>query len=87
MASFGLLILTVLILFVIVIFFAGFFLDWIRPSAIQIQLLGVHFSLFGAVLVLAFDARGYGFVIGLIGFCIGVFGSFIEPNSAKNNEQ
>lgn len=88
MASLGLLILTVLIFLVIALFFVGLIFDFIHPSSIQIQLLGVHLSLFGAVVVLAYEgSSGYGFVIGLIGIVIGVFGSFRDSNPAKNIEK
>jgi hypothetical protein len=77
MASLGLLILTVLILFVTLLFYVGIILNFIRPSAIQIQVLGVHISLFGVTVVLAFNGyAGFGFFIGLIGLVTGVFGSF-----------
>lgn len=54
MASFGLSFLTILILLVTVIFHAGLLLNFIRPSVLQIQLLGVHITLFGVIVVFGF---------------------------------
>ncbi|MDQ0875834.1 membrane-bound ClpP family serine protease [Paenibacillus sp. V4I3] len=83
MVSFGLVCLIVLILIVIVIFYAGILLDFINPSALQVQLLGVHITLFGVIVLLAFEgSSGYGFTIGLIGLFTGMFGSFREPQRA-----
>ena len=45
MVSFVLVCLIVLILIVIVIFHSGVFLDFISPSALQVQLLGVNITL------------------------------------------
>ena len=84
MINFGLLLLTVLILIVTVIFHAGVLLDFIRPSVLQIQLFGIHLTLFGIIVVFAFESSSiYGFIIGLIGLITGVFGSFREPLTAK----
>jgi hypothetical protein len=86
MGIFGLIVLTVLIFLLMIMFYAGLILDFIKPSAIQIQLLGVNLLLFGiVVLLLTYDGpRGFGFVIGLLGLATGVFGSFRESDSVKN---
>ncbi|MDQ0888780.1 hypothetical protein QFZ81_003868 [Paenibacillus sp. V4I9] len=66
MVSFGLVCLIVLILIFIAIFHAGVLLDYINPSALQVQLLGVQIILFGVIVLLAFEgSSGYGFTIGL----------------------
>ncbi|UVI33317.1 hypothetical protein [Paenibacillus spongiae] len=86
MASFGLMILTVLILLVMIFFHAAVFLDFFRPSVLQVQLLGVHVTLLGVLIVLAFDEfSGFGFTIGLAGLITGLIGSFREPNETKSN--
>lgn len=88
MINFGLLLLTFLILIVTVIFYAGVLLDFIRPSVLQVQLLGVHLTLFGVIVVFAFESSSsYGFTIGLIGLITGVFGSFREPLTAKFDDK
>lgn len=81
----GLVFLFVLTLIIIAIFYAFVFLDFINPSALQVQLLGVHMILFGVIVLLAFeDSSGYGFTFGLIGLITGIFGSFREPKESKN---
>ncbi len=88
MASLGLTFVTALILIVTIMFHAGMLLDFIRPSVLQIQLLGVQLLLFGVVVLLAFaDSSGFGFTIGLIGLLTGLFGSFRESNTAKSTDQ
>ncbi|WIV17436.1 hypothetical protein QPK24_13465 [Paenibacillus polygoni] len=88
MINFGLLLLTVLILIVTVIFHAGLLLDFIRPSVLQIQLLGVHLTLFGIIVVVAFESSSiYGFIIGFMGLITGMFGSFREPPTAKMGDK
>lgn len=63
-------------------------MDFIRPSVLQVQLLGVHLTLFGVIVVLAYEgSSGYGFTIGLIGLITGVIGSFREPLTAKLDDK
>lgn len=79
--------LIVLTLLVIAIFYLFIVLEFINPSSLQVQLLGVHILLFGVIVLLAFeDSSGYGFTFGLIGFFVGIFGSFREaPKSQKDH--
>lgn len=74
MVSLGLVILILIVVFVSIIFFAGLFLDFIQPSAIQIQILGVHLTLFGLIVALSFDNPGYGVAIGHLRRFIGCAG-------------
>ncbi|KRF20180.1 hypothetical protein [Paenibacillus sp. Soil787] len=86
MGSFALISLIVLTLITVAIFYACLLLDFINPSALQVQLLGVILILFGVIVLLAFEgSSGYGFTFGLIGFITGVFGSFRE--SKRSNEE
>jgi len=88
MASLGLTFVTALILLVIIMFHAGILIDFIRPSVLQVQLLGIQLLLFGVVVLLAFDASSmFGFTIGLIGLFTGLFGSFRESNTDKSRDQ
>lgn len=85
MVHLGLMILTVLIILLTLIYFTGIFLTFISPTVLQIQLLGIQLTVFGAVILLAFnEARGYGVTIGIVGFFIGIFGSFRDQNETKN---
>jgi len=69
-------------------FHAGILMDFIRPSVLQVQLLGVQLLLFGVVVLLAFDGSSvFGFTIGLIGLFTGLIGSFRESNTAKSTDQ
>lgn len=87
MVSFGLVCLIVLTLIVIAIFYLCVFLDFINPSALQVQLLGVNFILFGIILLLAFEgSSGYGFTFGLLGLITGIFGSFREPQGVQQEK-
>ncbi|MBO7744527.1 hypothetical protein I8J29_09990 [Paenibacillus sp. MWE-103] len=87
MASLGLTILTVLIVIGLLLFYAGIYLDFIRPRAVQVQLLGLQFTLFGIVLVLAFDESvGYGVTIGLMGLLTGVVGSLQDGEKPEPRE-
>lgn len=62
-------------------------IDFINPSALQVQLLGVHITLFGVIVLLAFEgSSGYGFTIGLIGLFTGMFGSFRETQRAQKEK-
>lgn len=88
MVNLGLIFLTVIILIVTAIFHAGVLLDFIRPSVLQVQLLGVHLTLFGVIVVFAIEgSSGYGFTIGLIGLITGIFGSFREPLKSKFDDK
>ncbi|OAB25547.1 hypothetical protein PMSD_27735 [Paenibacillus macquariensis subsp. defensor] len=88
MASLGLTLVTALILLVTIMFHAGILMDFIRPSVLQVQLLGVQLLLFGVVVLLAFDGSSvFGFTIGLIGLFTGMIGSFRESNTAKSTDQ
>ncbi|SFD84686.1 hypothetical protein SAMN05216378_1712 [Paenibacillus catalpae] len=85
MLDFGLMMLTVFIIILTLIFYAGIFLDFIKPSILQVHLLGIHLTLFGVIILLAFEgARGFGFTFGLIGLFIGIFGSFRNPGMTKD---
>ncbi len=88
MISLGLWILTALIVLVVVMFHAGALLDFIRPSVLQTQLFGLHITLFGVVVILAYEGgRGIGVFIGLIGLFTGILGSFRDspkPVDKKN---
>ncbi|MEK4475615.1 hypothetical protein NSQ91_20505 [Paenibacillus sp. FSL R7-0048] len=88
MISLGLWILTALIVLVVVMFHAGSLLDFIRPSVLQTQLFGLHITLFGVVVILAYEGgRGIGVFIGLIGLFTGILGSFRDsskPVDKKN---
>ncbi|MFE5318126.1 hypothetical protein ACFQ88_05385 [Paenibacillus sp. NPDC056579] len=87
MVSFGLVFLIVLTLIVIAIFYVCVILDFINPSALQVQLLGVLIILFGVIVLLAFEeSSGYGFTFGLIGLITGSFGSFREPQKAQKEK-
>ncbi|SFJ67972.1 hypothetical protein SAMN02799624_05451 [Paenibacillus sp. UNC496MF] len=87
MASLGLTILTVLIVIGLLLFYAGIYADFIRPRAVQVQLLGLQFTLFGIVLVLAFDdSIGYGVTIGLMGLLTGVVGSLQDGEKPAPRE-
>ncbi|MZQ81277.1 hypothetical protein GQF01_03955 [Paenibacillus sp. 5J-6] len=79
--------LIVLTLLVIAIFYLFIVLEFINPSSLQVQLLGGHILLFGVVVLLAFeDSSWYGFTFGLIGFFVGIFGSFREsPKTQKDH--
>lgn len=86
MLSVTLVALIVLTLLVISIFYLFMLLDFINSSALQVQLLGVHIILFGVVVLLAFeDSSWYGFTFGLIGFFVGIFGSFRESQKAQKD--
>ncbi|MEC0091021.1 hypothetical protein [Paenibacillus macquariensis] len=88
MASIGLTFVTALILLVTIMFHAGILMDFIRPSVLQVQLLGVLLLLFGVVVLLAFDGSSvFGFTIGLIGLFTGMIGSFRDSNTAKSTDQ
>lgn len=77
MVHLGLMILTLFIILLMLIYFAEIFLTFISPTVLQIQLLGIQLTVFGAVIILAFnEASGYGFTIGIVGLFTGIFGSF-----------
>ncbi|OMD68212.1 hypothetical protein BSK48_19125 [Paenibacillus odorifer] len=88
MISLGLWILTALIVLVVVMFHAGALLDFIRPNVLQTQIFGLHITLFGVVVILAYEGgRGIGVFIGLIGLFTGILGSFRDsskPEDKKN---
>lgn len=87
MPSLGLWILTALIVLVMVIFHAGALLDFIRPSVLQTQLFGLHITLFGVVVILAYEGgRGIGAFIGLIGLFTGMFGSFRDTSKSDDKK-
>lgn len=87
MVSFGLVCLIVLTLIVIAIFYVGLLLDFINPSALQVQLLGVQIIMFGVIVLLAVEgSSGYGFTFGLIGLITGIFDSFREPQRAQKEK-
>ncbi|MBP3962894.1 hypothetical protein [Paenibacillus lignilyticus] len=86
MGSIGLGILIVFVVIVTLMFFAGVMLDFIRPSVLQVQLLGIQFTLFGILILFAFDgATGYGVTIGIIGLLTGIFGSFRDTADVTNS--
>jgi hypothetical protein len=85
MISLGLWILTVLIVLVVVMFHVGALLDFIEPSVLQTQLFGLHITLFGVVVILAYEGgRGLGVFIGLIGLFTGMSGSFRDPSKSDD---
>lgn len=87
MGSFALIVLIVLTLIAVAIFYACVLLDFINPSALQVQLLGVIIILFGVIVLLAFEgSSGYGFTFGLIELITGIFGSFRESQRAKEEK-
>lgn len=56
-------------------------LDFILPSVLQTQLFGLHITLFGVVVLLAYEGdRGLGVFIGLMGLFTGMSGSFRDPS-------
>ena len=84
MENVGLLILTTILFLVTAMFHAGIALDFIRPTTLQVQLLGVHLTLFGGIVLLAFDGpSGFGFTIGVMGLLTGLVGSFKESYTTK----
>lgn len=88
MASFGLILLTALIILAMIFFHAAVFLGFLSPSALQVQLLGVQVTLFGVLIVMAFDDySGVGFTIGLAGLITGLIGSFRAPDTKSNPSQ
>ncbi|WNR46880.1 hypothetical protein [Paenibacillus roseipurpureus] len=87
MGSFALICLIVLTPLVVAIFYGCVLLDFINPSALQVQLLGVIIILFGIIVLLAFkDSPGFGFTFGLIGLITGILGSFRESQVAKQEK-
>ncbi|BFT74549.1 hypothetical protein [Paenibacillus sp. P36] len=87
MGSFALIFLIVLTLIAVAIFYGCVFLDFINPSALQAQLLGVIIILFGVIVLLSFeDSSGYGFTFGLIGLITGVLGTFRESQRVKQEK-
>lgn len=84
MENIGLMILTTLIFIVTAMFHVSILLDFIQPTAHQVQLLGIQLTIFGGIVILAFDSpSGFGFMIGLIGLLTGVVGSFRQSHNAK----
>ncbi|OMD37171.1 hypothetical protein [Paenibacillus odorifer] len=87
MLNLGLLILTALVVLITVMFHAGALLDFIRPSVLQTQLFGLHTTLFGAVVILAYeDGRGIGVFIGIIGLFTGISGSFRDSSKSGDKK-
>ncbi|WP_435163525.1 hypothetical protein [Paenibacillus glycanilyticus] len=82
----GLMILTSIIILLMLVYLSGIFLTLISPTVLQIQLLGIQLTVFGAVILLAYnEAAGYGLTIGIAGLITGIVGSFRDKNTSKNN--
>ncbi|MBM7563902.1 hypothetical protein [Paenibacillus sacheonensis] len=86
MDNLGLMILTVFIMIVVLLFFAGVAVDFISPSALQVQLFGIQVTLMGVLIVVA-GYQGYGFAIGVVGLLIGMFGTFRDPSPAADKSR
>ncbi|SDX03942.1 hypothetical protein [Paenibacillus sp. CF384] len=86
METIGLIILTVFVVIVTLMFVVGVMLDFIKPSVLQVQLLGIQLTLFGILIVVAFhESTGFGMTIGIVGLVVGVFGSFREKADTTNS--
>ncbi|MCT2536238.1 hypothetical protein NC661_13615 [Aquibacillus koreensis] len=75
---------TIILLIVIgFIFFnvAGF----IKPTTVQIQLFGIHLTIFGGFIIN--DMLVIGFLIMLLGLAIGLYGSFKDSDSFNQTEE
>ncbi|WP_248757612.1 hypothetical protein [Paenibacillus sp. ATY16] len=82
----GLMILTLIIILLMLVYLSGIFLTLISPTVLQIQLLGIQLTMFGAVILLAYnEAGGYGLTIGIAGLITGIVGSLRDKNTSKNN--
>ena len=75
-----------MIIFTIVTAFMFFsYVEFIKPSVIQIQLLGMHLTIFGGFFLLYGD-QITGFVTILLGLAIGVYGSFKDSNAVNQTD-
>ncbi|MGD7045834.1 hypothetical protein [Jeotgalibacillus proteolyticus] len=57
-------------------------IDFIKTTPIQIQVFGIHLTIFGGLLVLN-DSTIIGFLIMLLGLTIGIFGVFKDSGSVN----
>lgn len=71
----------ILLMFVIMFFFA-ILLEFIKPTTVQIHLLGIHLTLFGGFLLLR-DLETISVLIMIIGLIIGLFASFRNKLKVK----
>ncbi|KAB8126380.1 hypothetical protein F9U64_20175 [Gracilibacillus oryzae] len=75
-------ILFAILLLTVIGFFFFYAVGFIRPAAVQIQLFGIHLTLFGGILLMI-GSTGTGFFIMLLGLALGVFGSFKSEDSTN----
>jgi len=76
----------IILLLIVIAFFFFSFVKFIKPTTVQIQLFGIHLTLFGGFLLLK-NLLWTGFLIMILGLSIGVYGSFIGNDSDNQVEE
>ncbi|RPF50268.1 hypothetical protein [Aquisalibacillus elongatus] len=77
-------IISFIIIFVMILFFGiYYYLGFIKPTSLQIQLLGIHIILFGGILFLN-GHQTMNFLIMNLGLFVGVFGTFSNKGQSTN---
>lgn len=86
MQEFVVIVLFIIILFIGIAFFILQSIDFIKPTSIQIQLFGIHLTIFGGLLSFN-NSIIIGFLIMLLGLIIGIMGVFKDSDSVNKVEE
>ncbi|MDQ0353042.1 Na+-transporting NADH:ubiquinone oxidoreductase subunit NqrF [Alkalibacillus filiformis] len=76
----------IIIILIVIAFFIFSAVKFIDPTPIQVQLFGIHLTLFGGILLFS-NLLGTGYFIMVLGLVIGVYGSFKSNDSGHETEQ
>ena len=75
-----------IILMVVTAFLFFCYVEFIKPTVLQIQLLGIHLTIVGGFLLL-YEAQTIGMVSMLLGLAIGIYGSFKNSNVINQTDE
>ncbi|QHE52770.1 hypothetical protein [Pontibacillus sp. HMF3514] len=75
----------VIILIIVITFIFFYSASFIKPTTVQIQLFGIHLTIYGGFVLL--NNLLTGFLSMLVGLAIGVYGSFKGYDLYKKSEE
>ncbi|TFB24087.1 hypothetical protein E3U55_04545 [Filobacillus milosensis] len=76
----------IILLLIVIAFFFFSSVKFIEPTTTQMQLFGIHLTLFGGLLLLK-NLLWTGFLIMILGLFIGVYASFKDNDSVNQVEE